>query len=211
MTKEPSSSRSDGDLDRPIREVIYLDLNRITSYLSQIHDGLTDYLDTTGATSKQEGSLGTQVQLGRGAAPFGVTFGRKDTLALDATTLVERKQEHHAVLTVLENILSRKDVMGHIDSGKPFVKNIGQPLFIDYPFIAKRLRGFKSLRAALQAIADLDREDKRDANSLRKFKEEQAKERAETKKDSMITQLLWRHQKSGWSFLQRYNNYCPAC
>ncbi len=182
MTKEPNNSRRDGDLGRPIREIVYLDLNRVTSYLSQIHDGLSDYFDLTGTSSIQEGQQGTQFNVGRGAMPFGVTFGRKDTSVFDTTTLVERKRDHHAALTVLENVLERKDILGNIEAAKPFIKHVGQPILIDYPYIAKRFRSFKALRAALQAIADLDKEQSSNPKEQKIRTANQARERAETQK-----------------------------
>lgn len=152
MTKESNSSKKDGDSDRPIREIIYFDLNRITSYLSQLHDGLTEYLDQTATASKQENKLGTRVNIGKGAFPLGVTLGHKDTAIFDTTTLVERKREHHAALTVLEHVLTRKEILGRLHENKPFVKHVGQPLLVDYPYMAKRLRGFKELHPALDRM-----------------------------------------------------------
>lgn len=178
MTHESSNLRPGEDLDRPIREVIYFDLNRVTSYLSQLQDGLVDYFEQTGASTEQESYQGSQVNLGRGAAPLGITFGRKDTSVFDTTTLVERKRDHHAALTVLENVLMRREILGDIESGKPFVKHVGQPLLIDYPYIAKRFRSFKTLQAALGAIGDLANEQPADPKEKDKNRKEQEKERA---------------------------------
>lgn len=178
MTREAKSSEN--ALDKPIREIIYFDLNRVTSYLSQIQDGLTEYFEQTGTSSKQEAQHGTQFQLGRGAAPIGVTFGRKDSAIFDTTMLVERKKEHHAALTILEEVLRQKEVLGAIDDGKPFVKHIGHPLVIDYPYLAKRFRGFKKLQTALQGIADIGKEPLQEtAQEGKKRSEREKKEKAE--------------------------------
>lgn len=150
---EPNLS-GDGAPDRPLREILYFDLDRISSYLSQLKDGLRDYRERIKNEIETENSGGWGAKAGGGVLPISFTANSGNANRLDATTLIERKRDHHAALMLLENTLIQRDVIGDLASGKPFVRHTGNPILIDYPFLARRFNEFEKLQKALQVIAD---------------------------------------------------------
>lgn len=126
--------------DRPLREILYLDFNRITSYLSQLHNGLTEYFERVESSNKGRKNPTAEAQLGYGIFPAGVKFQRGGTDNADTFTTVQRQILHHAALGAFEEILEQRDILGGLDSGKPFLKVTGNPFFLDYQEIAKNSR-----------------------------------------------------------------------
>jgi len=153
-TSASNNSTESGTPARPLREIVYFDLDRVSSYLSQLNDGLRDYRESIKNESKAEDSRGFGVKVGDGIWPLGFNAHSGETNKLDATTLIERKHDHHAALTFLEDALKQRDVIGDLASGKPFVRHSGNPILIDYPFLAKRFSEVEKLQQALQTLAN---------------------------------------------------------
>lgn len=139
-----------GDSGRPLREILYLDLNRITSYLSQLQEGLAEHQDRLQLDSKSKSQPG---------AKFGANFGINAELNLggastvDALLLLERKRQHHLALNILEEVLEEREVIGREGETKPFLRVSGYPFFIDYSDISHRVGNAGKLREALEALA----------------------------------------------------------
>ncbi len=123
--------------ERPLREILYLDFNRITSYLSQLHNGLTEYFERVDASNVNKKNPTAEAQIGGGALPIGVKFSRGSTENIDTFTTVQRQILHHAALGAFEDVLAQRSILGEPGSGKPFLKIIGNPFIIDYSKIVK--------------------------------------------------------------------------
>ena len=185
---ESENSIENGTQSRPLREIIYLDLNKITSYLSQIQNGLTEYLERIKIAGAGETSHSSGIGFGGGAVPFRADFKTGNQASIDATALIQRKQHHHAALSVLEDLLSEKHLIGTLDSNRPFVKHTGHPLLIDFKLLYNRFSRITEVRKALDHISNLDESR---AESLAGLSKTQRKEldrsRAEALKKDDLT------------------------
>lgn len=139
-----------GDSGRPLREILYLDLGRITSYLSQLQEGLTEHLDQMRLDSKNESNPGLKLGVGLGINAE-LTIGGSGTV--DAMLLMERKRQHHLALNILEEILEEQELIGGTAQNKVFLQIEGFPFFIDYQDISKRIADASTLREALESLS----------------------------------------------------------
>lgn len=137
MPDEPKRWSTENGHERPLREILYLDFNRITSYLSQLHNGLTEYFERVDSSNVDKKNPTAEAQLGGGVFPLGVKFLRGGTENIDTFTTVQRQILHHAALGAFEDILEQRNILGKPGSGKPFLKIVGNPFVIDYNKIVK--------------------------------------------------------------------------
>ena len=140
MPDESKKWNTENGHERPLREILYLDFNRITSYLSQLHNGLTEYFERVDSSSIDRKNPTAEAQAGGGVFPLGVKFYRGGTENIDTFTTVQRQILHHAALGAFEDILEQRNILGELGSGKPFLKIVGNPFVIDYNKIVKSAR-----------------------------------------------------------------------
>lgn len=178
--KAPSEGQtwnSAGDSDRPLREILYLDLSRITSYLSQLQDGLTEHLDKVRLDSKNESNPGLKLGVGIG---FSAELSIGGSGTVDAQLLMERKRQHHLALNILEEMLEKRELIGGAKQDKSFFRIEGFPFFIDYQDISKRIGDAATLRDALQSLSpksELDEPESKHTRNARITAEKATRDR----------------------------------
>lgn len=197
---DSSNSTESGTSDsRPFREIIYLDLNRITSYLSQIQGGLTEYLERIRTQGVETTPDSTDFTIGGGPIPAAAAFRGRQETDIDTTSLIQRKRHHHAALNVLEDILVKRDLLGPYDEAKPFIRHEGRPLLVDYRLLRARLLRMADVQESLEVISRLKFDDQETEapplsnNQAKKLRAALQQERDKTEKKKKRLQETYEH------------------
>lgn len=150
--KRANSSDATGSTKPPLREIIYLDVPRITSYLSQLQGGLEEYRELMKTASQYESGSNVGFSFGGGVIPAALNVNPTGTSSSDAATELSRRTAHHAALTALETLLGEQDLIGATGSGRPFAKHSGYPMFMDYKYLANKFRNVADLLEGLAKV-----------------------------------------------------------
>lgn len=188
-----NSSANGGIENRPLSEIIYLDIERLSSYLSQLEDGLKEYEQKFEGKGKAETGQSWGFGLG-GPSPLNFNWGAGNTAGADATVVIEQKRRHHAALHILERVLKNEGLVGAIDEGKPFMHFSEHGRLLDYDALTAVYRDFTELRYSATYVGEHEtqkvlREAQRGLghNALKTYdqriKDEQKKEAAERERE----------------------------
>lgn len=168
-----------------LREFIYLDFPKLTSYFAQIRDGLSEQKSRVHSKSFRDASSTDEVeqntetvgsmegQLGDGPIKtltglevsanlertVGRTFktGGDETEKTEAEILIETKKLHHNIFRRVEEFLIEHDLIARtLAEDKPFFLIKGKASLLDYDAIIKQLDTFENLTHALKDLNGTD-------------------------------------------------------
>lgn len=174
-----------------VRDFIYLDWERVRSYVAQLDRGVPE--TTTGGLTSDEGeAFGGELGL------LGVAKLEKQQDVRYIRSASETRSLHHAIFSILEERLEKDDALSELDGSyadaawtveslndKLFVRVTGTTRIVDYAAILDLLEGFGELvklghageKSALASRADLGgAERQRALQQLEKKHRDQLKE-----------------------------------
>jgi hypothetical protein len=148
-TNDANSSSENGGIEsNALREILYLDIDRIGSYLSQIEDGLNEYQQNIEGGADAETSQSWGMGLA-GALPVHFNWGAGTQVEANTNLVIQQKRRHHAALHVFERAIERKGLLGGLGDQRPFVKLVDYAMLLDYAVLKELFSRFTDLQYSL--------------------------------------------------------------
>lgn len=180
------SRRSEKTGDRPVREFLYLDYPKITSYYAQLNRGLTrerrrvrggERADTVSAPASETSAEFTgKVGIGgeginiaklvgviadiQAKVSHLVTRGGDESVRHQAEYIIEAKELHHDVFSAVEEQLGQADLietnLSRMASKRPFYKASGPVDFLVFNDVLAFLKDYEKIGKALSNMTQQD-------------------------------------------------------
>ena len=148
--------------DSVMRDFIYLDSERVRSYVAQLHGGVPDL-----AEDKKGREVGAEGNVEGGIPLIAKASGGADLRYFRSTT--ETLSLHHAVYSMFEEELEKTQRVECIDAGfdftqwttdhfadGQFIRVVGEMVIIDYAAIAETVSGLPRLLSVSSQMAEFD-------------------------------------------------------